>query len=442
MRLVALVDCSAFYCACERLFRPDLEGRPIVVLSNNDGCVIARNDQAKVLGVVMGAPYFTVRRRLERDGVAVFSSNYALYADLSRRVMTVLERFSPEVEVHSIDEAFLTVSARAGADGTPAPGERDRLAALAAGVRAEVLAVTGIPVRVSLAETRTLAKAASEYARAHGGSVCFWGHPDRPAFLDALPVGEVWGIGPRWAARLQAEDVRTARQFADLDDARLRQRYTVVGLRTAWELRGVPCVRPGDGSPRRSLVRSRSFGRRTTALGPISEAVATHAARAAEKLRAEGLRAGALQVYVTTGQHGPGPHRHGALAAPFAHPTASTFEIVAAARRLLAACHRPADAAGRPYRYLKAGVVLTELAPEGACQADLFAPRAAEHPALLAAVDRVNARFGRHAVAVAAQGSPRTLAQMEAGGGPAWAMRRDLMSPRYTTSWDALPLVA
>ena len=453
-RLVALVDCSAFYCSCERAFRPDLAGRPVVVLSNNDGCVIARTAEAKALGVEMGAPYFKARRRLERAGAAVFSSNYALYADLSRRVMETLERFSPDVERSSIDEAFLALPA----DRSRPEAERERLAALADDVRRAVLGATGIPVRVSVAETKTLAKAASEYVRAAGGAgeggpqtgglqtggaVCFWGHPDRDAFLDALPVEAVWGIGPRWSRRLRSEGVRTAAAFAALDDRRLRRHYTVVALRTAWELRGVPCVAAEGAAPRRSLVRSRSFGARTARLDLALEAVATHAARAAEKLRAEGLVAGALQVFLTTGGHGPGPHRQGSAMAPLAPPTASPFRVVGLARRLLRACHVAEDRVGRPVRYLKAGVVLTELAPAGPAQADLFEAPPPERPELLAAVDRINARFGRHAVAVAAQGPPATLARMAAGGagGPAWAMRRERMSPRYTTAWDDLPTV-
>ena len=434
--LVALVDCASFYGSCERVFRPDLEGRPLVVLSNNDGCIISRTDEARALGVPMGAPYFQVRRQLSRDGVGVFSSNYALYADLSRRVMSVLETFSPDVERASIDEAFLTVRA----DGADAERERERLEVLAAAVRGAVLRATGIPVRVSIAETKTLAKAASEYARSRGGTVCFWGHPDRDAFLDALPVEDVWGIGPRWARRLQTNGVRTAAAFAALPDRDVRRAFSVVALRTALELRGVPCVPVEAGAPvRRTLVRSRSFGARTNALQTALESVANHAARAAEKLRAEGLAAGALQAFVTTGRTGPGPHHYGAAMAPFAHPTASTFEIVRAARRLLRACHRAEDGSGAPHRYQKAGVILTELAPREACQADLFVPRTAERPALLEAVDRVNARFGRHGVVVAAQGRPRALASLEAA--PAWAMQREHLSPCYTTRWEDLPTV-
>ena len=442
MTLIALVDCSAFYCSCERLFRPDLRRRPVVVLSNNDGCIISRTAEAKALGIAMGTPYFKARRRLERDGVAVFSSNYALYGDLSRRVMSVLERFSPDVDVHSIDEAFLTLRAQRTRDGSPAPGERDRLAARADQIRATVLRATGIPVRVSIARTKTLAKAASEYARAHGQTVCFWGHPDAEAFLDALPIEDVWGVGPRWSARLRSEGVATARQFAALGDARLRAHYSIAALRTAWELRGIPCVPSGDGPVvRRTLVRSRSFGTATHDLAIIQEAIATHAARASEKLRAEGLHAGALQAFLTTGRHAT-PARSGALSAPFAQPTASPFEIVRLARRLVAACWRPADAAGRPYRYLKTGVLLTDLTPRAARQPDLFGPSATDSPGLLDAIDGIQRRYGRHAIVIAAQGGPAALARMHtAPGGRSWFLRRDHASAPCTTEWQSLPSV-
>ncbi|GAB5535237.1 MAG: Y-family DNA polymerase [Rubricoccaceae bacterium] len=432
--LVGLVDCASFYGSCERAFRPDLNDTPIVVLSNNDGCIISRTQEAKDLGVPMGAPYFKNRRQLERDGVAVFSSNYALYGDLSRRVMTVLERFSPNVDRSSIDEAFLTFRVQRSCP----EAERERIAALAHDIRQTVLRTTGIPVRVSIAETKTLAKAASEYARDHGDTVCFWGHPDREAFLAALPVGDVWGIGPRWARRLHNAGVHTAAAFADLSDRAVRRQFSVVALRTALELRGVPCIELEMGPrARKSLVRSRSFGAKTSDLQPALEAVANHAARAAEKLRAESLAAGALQVFITTGRNGAGPHHYGAAMEPFSHPTASSFEIVASARRLLRACHQPENAAGVPHRYMKAGVILTELVLSGAAQADLFRPQIAEHPALFAALDQVNARFGRHALAVAAQGQPR---QLEAGDA-AWSMSRQHLSPRYTTRWEDLPVV-
>ena len=433
-QLVALVDCSSFYGSCERAFRPDLATTPIVVLSNNDGCIISRTEEAKALGVPMGAPYFKIRRQLERDGVAVFSSNYALYADLSRRVMSVLERFSPNVDRNSIDEAFLTLRA----DRRCSDAERERLDELARDIHLAVLRTTGIPVRVSVAETKTLAKAASEYARHHGRTVCFWGHSDRESFLAALPVEDVWGIGPRWARRLHNAGIYTAAALAAMSDREVRRRFSVVALRTALELRGLPCIELEAGPRmRKSLVRSRSFGTKTHALQPALEAVANHAARAAEKLRAEDLAAGALQVFITTGRNGDGPHHYGAAMEPFAHPTASTFEIVAHARRLLRVCHQPEAACGRPHRYMKAGVILTELVPRGACQADLFRPQIAEHPALFEAMDRINGRFGRHALAVAAQGKPR---QLEAGEA-LWSMSRQHLSPRYTTRWEDLPVV-
>ncbi len=433
-RLVALVDCSAFYCSCEQLFRPDLRGRPVVVLSNNDGCVISRSLEAKALGVEMGAPYFKVRAELARLGVTVFSSNYALYHDLSTRVLRVLERFSPLVERYSIDEAFLDLRA----DPRAPEAERERLEALARDVRRAVWDATRIPVRVSIAETKTLAKAASEYARARPEQVvCLWGHPGRQAFLAELPVADVWGVGRRWAGRLAGDGATTALGLAALDDGYLRRHYTVVLLRTALELRGVSCI-PLDRAPpaRRSLVRSRMFGQPLTEAAPIERAVAMHAARAAEVLRADGLAAQTVETFVTTGRHGT-PVHHGRAVAVLPTPTNDTLALVRAARSLVAPCLvRPGG--GRP-RFKKAGVLLGGLGPAGQGQAHLFDAPVQEHPALMEAMDRIGRRFGRGACVVAAQGTPDDLRGLHAGHGPSWGMAREHLSPRYTTCWSELP---
>ena len=262
VRLFALVDCSAFYCSCERLFRADLRDHPVVVLSNNDGCVIARTQEAKDLGIPMGAPYFQVKRELEEKGVAVFSSNYSFYADMSSRVQQVLERFSPDVERYSIDEAFLELTA----DGSRPEEERERLDELAREIRRAVIAATRIPVRVSIAETKTLAKAASEYARAllkQGEEPCisFWGHPCRDRFLSTLPVSDVWGVGRQWARKLERSGVRDALALSRMNQQETRERYNVVMLRTVLELGGLSCI-PLEKVPptRKGLVRSRMFG--------------------------------------------------------------------------------------------------------------------------------------------------------------------------------------
>ncbi|MDX1421054.1 MAG: DUF4113 domain-containing protein [Rubricoccaceae bacterium] len=437
-RLFALVDCANFYVSCERLFDPSLRRRPVVVLSNNDGCVIARSEEARRLGVPMGAPFFQWRRALAREGVAVLSSNYTLYADLSRRVMETLETLAPDVEPYSIDEAFLVVQA-----ADPAAAER-----FAHRVRRRVYRWTGIPVRVALAETKTLAKAGCAWAKGHeraGGApaVCFWRHPEREAYLAGLPVEEVWGIAARWGRRLRALDAPTAAAFAALPDRAIRRGLSVVALRTAYELRGTSCI-PLDHAPptRKSLVRSRSFGHALAgevAFPLLREALATHAARAAEKLRAEGLVAGVLQAFATTKGHGRGPHRHGAATVTLARPTNRTPALITAAGACLARLFEAAAPDGRPYRYKKAGVMLTALGPAEGVQDDLFLPpetpaEARSSAALLAAVDRLNRRFGGRTVVYGAMG-----VGARNGEAPAWAMARRRMSPCVPTRWDALP---
>ena len=433
-RLVAFVDASAFYCSCERLFRAELRSKPVVVLSNNDGCVIARTEEAKALGVPMGAPYFKIRDQLARDGVTVFSSNYALYHDLSARVEQVLGRFSPDVEKYSIDEAFLELDA----DPWDVDGERERLEATARDIRRAVWAATRIPVRVSIAETKTLAKAGAEHARTlTSPTVCFWKHPDRLGILARLPVGEVWGVGPRWAKRLRGDGAMTAAGLAALPDDHLRRHYNVVLLRTAMELRGVSCL-PIERCPppRKSLIRSRMFGTPLTDPDLIGRAVGLHASNAAAMLREQKLAARVVEVFVTTGRHGRVHHGRAMVELPT--PTNDTFALVRAARSLVSSCVRHAPD-GDPYRYKKAGVMLTALGPEGQGQADLFRPSVRERPALMEALDSLTRRFGAGTVAIAAQGTPDELRAVLAGvPGAAWGMKREHLSPRATTWWDEI----
>ncbi|MBC14557.1 MAG: DNA-directed DNA polymerase, partial [Rhodothermaceae bacterium] len=241
--MFALVDCSAFYCSCERVFDPSLEGVPVAVLSNNDGCIIARSQEVKDLGIPMGAPFFKHRDELAAQGVRVFSSNYTLYGDMSRRVMACLETFTPDVEVYSVDEAFLTVPTPEGSPEAVCAAMEAR----AREIRARVLRWTGIPVRVSWAETKTLAKAASEWAKEKLGAggepcVCLWGHPDRDDWLERMDVGDVWGVGRRWGQSLRDLGGSTAAKLSRMPDRLLRHRFNVVLLRTAMELRGVSCL--------------------------------------------------------------------------------------------------------------------------------------------------------------------------------------------------------
>ncbi|MDX1530028.1 MAG: Y-family DNA polymerase [Rhodothermales bacterium] len=443
-RLLALVDGSNFYCACERAFRPDLQHKPVAVLSNNDGCVIARSEEVKAMGVAMGAPFFRVRERLAREGVAVFSSNYELYADLSRRVMEALSTFTPDVEVYSIDEAFLALPTPRAA-GRPELREHGRLTELARQIRRRVLRWTGIPVRVAIAETKTLAKVGSAWAkrlreRGEEPAVSLYGLPG-PALdsvLASVPVGDVWGIGRAYGRRLPQHGVLTALDLRDLDEAWARRHLRVTGLRTVLELRGLSCIPLEEAPPpRRSLVRSRSFSRPVTSLVELKEAVATHTARACEKLRAEGLAARALSVFFHTGHEGAkGPHRSASLAVELGHPSNRTPELLRVALRLVEEVWKEKDERGRPYPYRKAGVIVLDVTRAEPEQGRLFLPEHADPQAvdaLLEAVDRVNGRFGKGAVFFGAEGTSRRDGETETGH--QWAMKRQKRSPAYTTRW-------
>ena len=439
-RLVALVDASNFYVSCERVFRPDLRTTPVVVLSNNDGCIVSRSDEVKAFGTPMAAPYFKLRKALEARGTVAFSSNYELYADFHRRVIETLSTFTPDIEPYSIDEAFLTLS-------TPTAALRDpaRLAEIARAIRARVLAWTKIPVRVSIAATKTLAKVGSGYTKAllrrgEAPAACLHGWaPERlDALLEATPVGDVWGVGRRHRARLLAAGVDTARALRDRPDAWVRQRMHTPGLRTVFELRGTPCIPLGRGPrPRRTVGRSRSFSRPVTAFDDVRQALAVHAEAACETLRREGLAARAVQAFFHTGHaEARGPHRSAARAAALSPATNDTAAVVAATHRLLA----EAWDASRAYPYRKAGVLLLDVMPAGAAPADLFAPARPERARLLDAIDRLNVRFASSAarppVYVASAG-PGHGADTETGHD--WAMRQRALSPFYSTRAADVP---
>ncbi|MEM8601912.1 MAG: Y-family DNA polymerase [Bacteroidota bacterium] len=433
VRLFVLADCSNFYVACERAFDPTLEGRPVVVLSNNDGCVVARSEEVKRLGVTMAAPYFKVRDQLAAAGTEVFSSNYPLYANLSRRITTVLSTFTDEIERYSIDEAFLRARPRTQAEAE----------ALGHAIRARVLQWTGIPMRVGLGPTKTLAKVASERAKALRDAgqppvLCLWNEAHRNQALRGLPVREVWGVGPRWAKRLAARGVFSAADFAALPDVWIKHEMSIVALRTAYELRGISCL-PLDLVPgvRKTLVRSRSFGRPVTAHAELQHALATHTARAGEKLRGEGLVAGGIEAYVTTKRFGRGPHRTLSATALLTPRTLDTRRLLQTVRGLLRRMYVPAAPDGTPFRWKKAGVTLFDLVREVPTQTHLFdAGPTPEHRALLDAVDAANQRWGRRTVVWGSQGTPRKHTPTETGH--AWSMRQAYRSARYTTDWDDL----
>ena len=417
----AMVDCNNFYVSCERVFDATLAGRPVVVLSNNDGCVIARSNEAKALEIEIGDPVFQRKEFFARHGVRILSSNYALYGDMSARVMQVLSRFSPDVERYSIDEAFLRCPVRAP----------DELRARAEDIRRTVLQWTGIPVCVGVARTKTLAKLANRRAKKTPASGGVW-RLDDPADIAArlaqIAVDDVWGIGRRHARFLRGCGIDTALQLARQPRDWVRRHLTITGLHTVMELGGEPCIPFEENPPSaRSLLCSRSFGERVSDLGSLEEALSTHVQRAGEKLRRKELLAGAVQAFLETSRFRPEAYFAHSGCQALAAPTAYTPDLHAAALRILRAIYRPGHA------YQRIGVLLFDLVPEGARQLtfwDLTAETPA-HKALMQALDKVNATYGRGTLVLAAAGL----------GAKPWHMRQERRSPRYTTRWAELPLV-
>ena len=427
-RLFALVDCNNFYASCERVFRPDLEGRPVAVLSNNDGCIVARSAEVKAIGIPMGTPFFKVRALLRQHDVQVFSSNYELYGDLSARVMAALSRFSPDVEVYSIDEAFLGLD---GFDGWD-------LEAHAQELRATIKQWTGIPVSVGIAPTKTLAKLAAERAKknpALGGVVMLCDRVVTESALQATPVGDVWGIGRRWTQRFKTLGVYTAFDFASQSEYWVRKKMGVTGARTQLELLGQPCFdleeQPQD---RKSCVASRSFSYPVTEFEGLKGAVATFAARACERLRQGGLMAEQVNIFALTDRFNKTQPQYQASATmALDSPSNLTADVTRAAVSALRQAYRPG------YRYKKAGVMLLGLAPARAQQPTLFSPSQTNQDKaarLQQALDRLNGaqKGGRDVVRLGASGF-----DLKKQGG--WHLRREHSSPRYTTSWTELRTV-
>ncbi|MBD2115210.1 MULTISPECIES: Y-family DNA polymerase [Cyanophyceae] len=408
---IALVDANNFYVSCERVFDPRLRDKPVVVLSNNDGCVVARSNEVKALGIPMGAPVFKLRSQIRDHSIQVYSSNYTLYSDLSRRVMQTLEQFTPDVEVYSIDEAFLGLS-----------GD---VAAIAEQLRQTVQQWNGIPVSVGVAPTKTLAKVANHIAKKSTG-VCVL---DAPSMVLAdLPVGEIWGIGHRLSDRLHLQGVETALQLRDVELSWIRQQIGIVGVRLVQELRGIPCL-PLElcPAPRKSCCVSRSFGRPMMAIAELREAVATYAARAAAKVRRDELKAGVVTVFITTNRFKPDePQYSNSAVVQLPQPANDTFTLVQTALRAVEGLYQPG------YQYKKAGVLLMELSPASIVQTDLFSNVAQQEKrgALMRTVDSLNRQFGAGTVFCASEGIRKE-----------WQMRLGLKSPGFTTRWGELPVV-
>jgi len=410
-----LIDCNSFYASCERVFRPDLAKVPIVVLSNNDGCVIARSYDAKPF-VKMGEPYFQIKHKLKQHGIVPFSSNYALYGDMSERVMTLIESLVPAVEVYSIDEAFADLT---GIDDLDGLGRR---------IRSQVLRCTGIPVGVGIARTKTLAKLANHTAKRlqaqTGGVVNICDQIKRDWVLRNTDVAEVWGVGRRMKMHLDAMGIKTAMDLAKADAWTLRKHFSVVIEKTARELAGTPCLELDEPDPpKQEICCSRMFGKRLKELPPIKEAVAAYMMRASEKLRAQKSLCKKIRVSIRTGMFNPEEAKYAnGVVVDLPYPTDDVRLLTKAAVDALDGIFRPG------FAYSKAEVLLLSLCQPGEYTDDLFAAsQPTEATRVMAVLDQINGRWGRG-----------TLRSASVPSCPDWAMRRELMSQSYTTRLDQL----
>ncbi|WP_373973654.1 Y-family DNA polymerase [Chitinibacter sp. SCUT-21] len=419
--MIALVDVNNFYVSCQRVFEPRLNGKPVVVLSNNDGCIISRSLEAKALGIPMGTAWHQVKALALRQSVHAFSSNYALYADMSERVMQVLAQFSPQQEVYSIDECFLGLAGIAG-DYT----------ALGQDIRRTVLQWTGLPVCVGIAPSKTLAKFANHLAkkRSELDGVCDWTRFDAATqnqLMSEYPSEEVWGIGRQFSKRLAQDGIHTVADLAASCAETMRARYGVVVQRTIAELNGQSCLELEEVKPdKQQILCSRSFGRSIEIEQQLAEAVSTYIARAAEKARSQHSVAGSVGLFIRTSPFRDGEaqyRRHVVL--PLAQPSNDTLKLTQVALWMLARIYRPG------FAYAKAGVMLGDLQPNHAIQGHLFLQSAdpLKRAQLNATLDQINQRWGRGAIQLAS-----------AGVAPTWGMRQNNLSKYWTTRWSDIPI--
>ena len=409
--MYALIDCNNFYASCERVFQPKLENKPIVVLSNNDGCVIARSNEAKVLGVPMGAPAFEYKELFEKNNINVFSSNYALYGDMSNRVMQTLTQFSPDIEIYSIDEAFLKFNGF----------EKFDLYAIGKDIRYKVTKGTGIPVSVGFASTKSLAKVANKiakkFAERTGNVHIIDTEEKRIKALKWLPIDDVWGIGRQNAKRLQKVNIKTAYDFTQLNDDWVKKNMSIVGLRLKKELLGIPCLQLEEVVDKQNIATTRSFDKNLIDYESIHERVTTFAVSCAEKLRKQNSCCNALMVFIHTNGHRQDLAQYSQnIIIKLPYPTNSNIELVHFATKALEKIFK------KGYAYKKAGVIVMDFTPQNTEQVKLFENSNPKHKALMQAVDKINLSIGKAKIKLACQDLQKT-----------WKMKQEKLSPCYTT---------
>lgn len=417
-KVIALVDCNNFFVSCERLFNPSYIDRPVIVLSNNDGCVISRSNEAKLLGIPMGAPYFKFKDICDKHRVITHSSNFELYGDISRRVMATLETSVPSIEIYSIDEAFLDLS------------NIDNPLQFCINLRQKVMLWTGIPVSIGISYSKTLAKAAGEEAKKReGGVYALLDDEQINTTLKALKINEVWGIGRQWGMRLDYKfNIRTAYDLKTANAKFMRKHFSVVIERLIYELNGLACLGIEECETKKSISSTRSFGKIITELSALKEAVATYTANAARKLRRQHSKAYGLYVYIRTDRFKEANQYNNSKIIELAYPTSDTATLISAAISGIEAIYRSG------FQYKKAGVVLINIVPEDHLQHNIlegYNQRDKEKSfALMQVIDNLNKKFGKRTLYHAAEGIKKE-----------WKVKTDLLSPRYTTKWEELKQV-
>ena len=421
MRSIALIDVNNFYVSCERIFNPKLKNKPLVVLSNNDGCAISRSNEVKELGIAMGAPWFRMQDLVKQHGIVGLSSNYPLYADMSNRVMSILRDFSPSQEVYSIDECFLDLTGFSFVN----------LVEYGQTMRKRILDWTGLPVCVGIGSTKTLAKLANHCAKKqpvfHG--VCNFNALTDEALtnlLAGLPVGEVWGVGRKLSPKLNAIGIHTALDLKCADPNRIRQHFSVVMQKTVMELKGTVCIELEEiAPPRKQILSSRSFGHSVADYNSLAESITLYMSRAAEKLRKQSSCAGSVFVYIRTSPFKPDePQYSNGLTIPLPIPTDDTRQLVKVALWGLTRIYRGG------FKYAKAGVMLGELVSVNEVQSDFFYKKNFEAGSnkLMGVLDHINQKMGRGTMKLASEGFKQT-----------WRMKQGNKSPNYTTQWNDIP---
>lgn len=415
--LFALVDCNSFYVSCERVFNPKLLNKPVVVLSNNDGCVVARSMEAKKLGIPMGAPAFEYTDIFKKNQVFVLSSNYTLYGDMSYRIMSLLERYSPEVEVYSIDEAFLKIDAKDSIQ-------------FCKKIRDDILKCTGVPVSIGIGPTKTLSKVANNLSKKMQEEPVF--SLEDPIIceeiLENLEVKDVWGIGRNIADFLRKQNIHTALEFKNAEDLWIKKNLSIVGLRMAWELRGIPALSIDDApSQKKSITSSRSFNKSLTEFSDIAEALSSYTSIAAEKLRSQSTKASYMNVFIKTNIHHNAPYYSNFIQINFKEPSDYTPELITYAKEGLHKIFK------KGLLYKKTGLTLGGLVPNNSYQLDFFSNKnlsEEKEKTLMTVIDKLNQQYGRKIIRTAAEGTSQH-----------WKSKRDLTSPRYTTRWDELLII-